>query len=164
MNEFTWTQVDDQVTVTSEGEDTVFTSTADGLTISYDEYTMVFTTEPPVAVDLGNVVDAADAAAFNGTWNCAYVGMGGQTMSMSMMVSYWEMIFGTSDTTIVMTDGTAVICGGDPIAFTFADGKLSYAVEGNDVSSQTIQLTDAGYLVYTMDDLELAMYCEPVAE
>ena len=164
VSELTWTSDDTAVTLVMDGEETVLARQDIGLVIDDEGVSMVFGTEAPVAMNLGETVAAADLSAFNGTWSCTNIGMEGLMLPASSLGDSWETIFGSADTTIVIADGVVTVCGSDAQTFTFADGQLTCSEEDNELSAQSITLTDAGYLVYTMDALGLSLYCQPAAQ
>ena len=154
----TWVESEDgTVTVTDDTSVTVLTPAEDGWQADVASMTMTFGTEKPVAVDLGSLMEAADASAFNGTWECAYIDMDGTIVPVSVMADYWTMLFGSEDFTVTVADCAVTAYGDGPYTYTFADGTLTYSVEGNDLSERTLALTDGGFLVYTV--LGMNTYC-----
>ena len=111
-----------------------------------DGIKLVFGTEPAAAAVsvAGEPVAAESAAAFNGSWVCVELNLGGIVMSVSA-ISAEEMqtLFGTDEIKIVCDNGAVSLFGQDAIDFAFENGVLTLS---EDVMPATLTLTSNGYL------------------
>ena len=106
----------------------------------------MFGTEAPVAAVsvAGEPVAAESAAAFNGSWVCVELNLGGVVMPVSAIgAEEMQTMFGASEIKIVCDNGAVSMFGQDAIDFAFENGVLTLP---EDVMPATLTLTSNGYL------------------
>lgn len=150
----------------SEAE-TVFAVTADSLSASDEGMGMevTFTREPIEQFVAPEKVAVDDITAFNGTWSGTMVSIPEMGMSLDMSAAKEELgeMLGMQDTSLVITDGSAVVFGGDTIAFEFTDGHLYLGAGDEEVDlSMSIDMNEDGTIVMEMFGMQF--FFEKAAE
>ncbi len=142
----TWTSEDGVITVDDGANPLALTVQGNEMIAEDEGIRLVFGTEPAAAasLDVGEAVAAESAAAFNGSWVCVELNLGGIVMPVSA-VSEEEMqtMFGASEIKFVCDNGAVSMFGQDAIEFTFENGALTLP---EDVMPATLTLTSNGYL------------------
>lgn len=142
----TWTSEGGVITIADETTPLSLTVEGNEMIAEQDGIKLVFGTEAPVAAAsvAGDPVAAESAAAFNGSWVCVELNLGGIVMPVST-ISAEEMqtLFGTTEIKIVCDNGVVSLFGQDAMEFNFENGVLTLP---EDVMPATLTLTSNGYL------------------
>ena len=161
-SEGTWSEAEDSVTIDIDGAPLTLKLAEDGnLYGDADGSGFRFSLTEPETIALPAAIEAGDIAAFDGTWNMAYLSMMGITLDMDTLLAdeTAAAMFGLSDSNsqIVIDNGNVAVFGDAALTFEFADGKLQYIFPDEEMSSlnQTISLAEDGSLVYELIGAQL---------
>lgn len=156
-NEGVW-EIDGSTFYINRGQEdeTVLDITADGSLADPSGY-LTFGREPIEAVVLPEIVPAADASVFNGTWNASIISAYGMTLSIEEafaegLGSLFGLEEGEQALTMVIDNGAVSFSGSETMEMNFAEDHLELIL-GED--EETAALNQ--YVYTTEDGIEYEM-------